>query len=159
MITVQPVAWVRSSRTEIRDDFWGGETTTIALDDSFDEESLVGLEEFSHLEILFHFHQADPQKIVTGRRHPRNNPDWPEVGIFARRGKNRPNHIGLTRVRLVKIEGRTLTVEGLDAIDGTPVIDMKPVMSGFLPPGEDIREPQWAKDIMTYYWRDDRERD
>lgn len=153
MITVRPVAWVKSSRTEIRDDDWGGETASITLDESISEEALVGLEEFSHIEVLFHFHKANPDKVVTGRRHPRNNPAWPEVGIFARRGKNRPNHLGLTVVRLLAIEGRTLTVAGLDAIDGTPVLDIKPIMHGFLPESDEISEPQWAREIMADYWR------
>ena len=93
---------------------------------AFRMRALDGLEEFSHLEILFHFHKADPAKEITGKRHPRNNPAWPAVGIFARRGKNRPNHLGLTVVKLmIRREGRTLEVENLDALDGTPVIDIK----------------------------------
>lgn len=153
MITIAPVAWVTSSRSEIKDDHWHEETASISLDDSMPDESLAGLEDFSHLEILFHFHKADPGKIATGKRHPRNNPSFPEVGIFARRGKNRPNHLGLTVVRLLSIEGRTLTVQGLDALDGTPVIDIKPFMSGFIPSPADMKEPAWAKDIMRNYWQ------
>ena len=152
MITITPLAWVTSSRIEIKDDHWHEETASITLDDAMPDDSLAGLETFSHLEILFHFHQADPAKIVTGRRHPRNNPDYPEVGIFARRGKNRPNHLGLTVVRLLSIEGRTLRVQGLDALDGTPVIDIKPLMTGFLPSPADIKEPPWATEIMRDYW-------
>lgn len=77
--------------------------------------------------------------------------DWPKVGIFAQRGKNRPNRIGVCVCRLVHIEGLALTVQGLDAIDGTPVLDIKPVLSGFLPRGE-VREPAWAREIMKDYW-------
>jgi len=153
MITLQPIARVTSTRKEIRDDDWGKEEASIVLEPSMLEEALAGLEEFSHIEVLFHFHKADPNKIVTGLRHPRNNPAWPEVGIFARRGKNRPNHIGLTVVRLLGIEGRTLRVAGLDAIDGTPVVDIKPIMHGFLPEPDEIKEPQWAKEIMADYWQ------
>jgi tRNA-Thr(GGU) m(6)t(6)A37 methyltransferase TsaA len=151
MITVKPVAKVHSTRTEITDDHWAAESISIELDPSFPDESLDGIEGFSHLEIIFHFHRADPSRIETGRRHPRNNPDWPEVGVFASRGKNRPNHLGLTIVELVERRGRTLIVEGLDALDGTPVLDIKPVIKGFLPT-EDIRQPGWADEIMRQYW-------
>jgi tRNA-Thr(GGU) m(6)t(6)A37 methyltransferase TsaA len=154
-ISIRPVAWIRSSRSEIGDDHWGGHRAIITLDKSLPDEAFDGLEDFSHLEILFHFHKADPAKEITGKRHPRNNPNWPAVGIFARRGKNRPNHLGLTVVKLIRREGRTLEVENLDALDGTPVIDIKPMMSGFIPP-EPISEPEWAREIMSRYWlRDD----
>ncbi|MBD3256824.1 tRNA (N6-threonylcarbamoyladenosine(37)-N6)-methyltransferase TrmO [candidate division GN15 bacterium] len=149
-MTIRPVAYVESDRTEIKDDNWSGESRIVLADDMPDD-ALAGVEEFSYLEILFHFHKADPTKVVTGLRHPRNNPNWPQVGIFARRGKNRPNHLGLTVVKLVKIEGRVLTVTGLDAIDGTPVIDIKPLLRGFLP-REELTQPSWADEIMANYW-------
>jgi tRNA-Thr(GGU) m(6)t(6)A37 methyltransferase TsaA len=149
-ITILPIAFVRSDRRDIKDDNWQG-IAEIILTEDIPEEALVGVSEFSHLEILFHFHKADPAKVTVGLRHPRNNPDWPEVGIFARRGKNRPNHLGLTVVKLVKIEARTLFVEGLDALDGSPVIDIKPLLRGFLP-REEIRQPKWADEIMARYW-------
>ena len=150
MIQIEPVGFVHSERTEISDDHWRGESQ-IVLTDEFDEEALEGIEEFSHLEILFNFHRANPHKISKGAAHPRNNPNWPKVGIFVRRGKNRPNHLGLTVVKLVKVEGKTLHVTGLDAIDGSPVIDIKPLLQGFIPK-EDIRQPAWADEIMKDYW-------
>jgi tRNA (adenine37-N6)-methyltransferase len=82
---------------------------------------------------------------------PRGNPDWPMVGIFAQRGRNRPNRIGVSVCRIVKVDGTRLEVEGLDAIDGTPVLDIKPVLKGFLPRGK-VREPDWASSIMADYW-------
>ena len=66
----------------------------------------AGLAEFSHIEVLFSFHQVDPAKIVAGARHPRNNTQWPAVGIFAQRGKNRPNRLGSTICSLVRVDGR-----------------------------------------------------
>jgi tRNA (Thr-GGU) A37 N-methylase len=90
-------------------------------------------------------------KIETGARRPRGNPDWPLVGIFAQRGKNRPNRIGVTVCRIVSVSGREIEVEGLDAIDGTPVLDIKPVMREFLPRG-DIRQPDWSRELMKDYW-------
>jgi tRNA (Thr-GGU) A37 N-methylase len=73
------------------------------------------------------------------------------VGIFAQRGKNRPNRIGVTVCRIVSVSGRRIEVEGLDAIDGTPVLDIKPVMAEFLPRGE-IRQPDWSSELMKDYW-------
>lgn len=89
---------------------------------------------------------------MTEARHPRNNLNWPPVGIFAQRAKNRPNRLGLSVVRILKREGNVLFVEGLDAIDGTPVLDLKPVLREFLP-SEEIRQPDWATELMQDYWR------
>jgi tRNA-Thr(GGU) m(6)t(6)A37 methyltransferase TsaA len=149
--TMNAVAHVRAARRTPEDDFWGNSESVIELVDGFDEDSLAGIESFSHAEILYLFHQVAADKIVTGARHPRNNLDWPKVGIFAQRGKNRPNRIGSTIVRLVRREGRRLIVAELDAIDGTPVLDIKPVLRAFLPRGE-VREPAWAEDLMRDYW-------
>ena len=151
MIALQPIGFVRNSRSEIEDDHWGGVVSEIVLDESLSEESLWGIEEFSHAEVVFYFHKVDEAKIATGARHPRNNPAWPRVGIFAQRGKNRPNRIGLAAVRIISRAGKVLRVEGLDAIDGTPVLDIKPVMAEFLPQG-DIRQPEWSKELMREYW-------
>lgn len=151
MIEIKPVAFVHSERTEVSDDNWSGESV-IELADWIPADALDGVSDFSHLEILFHFHKADPAKIKIGPSHPRNNPDWPKVGIFARRGKNRPNHLGLTVVKLIAIEGKKLRVAGLDALDGTPVIDIKPLMRGFLP-REELTEPKWSEEIMSRYWK------
>jgi tRNA (Thr-GGU) A37 N-methylase len=90
-------------------------------------------------------------KIETGARHPRNNKNWPKVGIFAQRGKTRPNRLGVSVVKIVKREGTRLFVEGLDAIDGTPVLDIKPVMREFLP-REKVNQPHWATELMKDYW-------
>ncbi len=121
------------------------------LDERFAADALQGLQAFSHAEIIFQFHKVEPSKIVTGARHPRNNAQWPLVGIFAQRGKNRPNRIGSTICRVLKVEGRRLTVAELDAIDETPVLDIKPVMAEFLP-REPVRQPDWSKELMRAYW-------
>ena len=81
--------------------------------------------------------------IVTGARHPRGNTSWPRVGIFAQRGKARPNRLGATIVQIEGREGRTLRVRGLDAVDGTPVVDIKPVFTEFMPRGP-VRQPAWS---------------
>ena len=71
--SVEPIGFVKSVRQRPEDDFWGGEQSCIALEPSYPAESLKGLADFSHAEVLFLFHQVDPLKIVIGARHPRNN--------------------------------------------------------------------------------------
>jgi len=153
MINVQPIGTVRNSRHEVEDDNWGGIVSEIVVGEPLGEEGLKGIEEFSHAEVIFYFHLVDEKKIVVGARHPRNNPDWPKVGILAQRGKNRPNRLGLSVVTILKREHNVLYVEGLDAVDGTPVLDIKPVMREFLP-CRTVQQPEWATEIMTDYWKD-----
>ncbi|MGE5500554.1 MAG: SAM-dependent methyltransferase [Ignavibacteriales bacterium] len=150
-ITLEPVAFVRGGRTEAVDDDWGQSRARIELAPHIPGEALAGLSDFSHAEIVFVFNKVTPDQIVTGARRPRGNPEWPLVGIFAQRGKNRPNRLGVSVCKIVGVEGRSLVVDGLDAIDGTPVVDIKPVLKGFLPQGE-VREPAWATEIMKDYW-------
>jgi tRNA-Thr(GGU) m(6)t(6)A37 methyltransferase TsaA len=150
-ITLEPIGYLVGGRTDIADDDWGDVPAVIELDARFAAEALAGLDEFSHLLVVYHFHRVDPGKIESNARHPRNNPAWPKVGIFAQRGKNRPNRIGVSTCRILGVDGRTVLVQGLDALDGTPILDIKPVMRGFEPRGE-IREPAWAAEIMADYW-------
>ncbi len=100
---------------------------------------------------MFVFDRVTPDEIEHRARHPRGRKDWPLVGIFAQRAKNRPNRLGVCVARIVSVDGLSLTVEGLDAVDGTPVVDIKPVIKGFLPRGE-VTEPAWAGEIMKDYW-------
>jgi tRNA-Thr(GGU) m(6)t(6)A37 methyltransferase TsaA len=146
---VRPVGVVRSSRAAPEDDRWDAETARIELDRRFPAEALDGIETFSHVEILYRFHLA--KKEQTGACHPRENPAWPSVGIFAQRKKDRPNHIGATIARVLKRDGRTLYLAGLDAIDGTPVLDIKPVFAEYLPRGG-VRQPEWTRELMKDYW-------
>jgi len=148
---VQAIGFVEAVRPHAEDDFWGGEEACITLAEQFSTEALQGLDAFSHVEVLFLFHEVEPSKIVTGARHPRNNQEWPAVGIFAQRGKNRPNRIGSTICQVVRVEGAKLFVSELDAINGTPVLDIKPVMVEFLPRAK-IRQPAWSHELMRQYW-------
>jgi tRNA (adenine37-N6)-methyltransferase len=151
--SVQPIGHVQGGRDQPIDDDWGASRAAILLDpDRFGPEALAGLEAFSHAEIVYLFDRVAESEVETGARHPRGRTDWPRVGIFAQRGKNRPNRIGVCVARIVAVAGLRLELEGLDAIDGTPVLDIKPVMRGFLPRGEVI-EPDWARAIMAGYWR------
>ncbi len=148
---LEPIGLVRGGRIEPDDDDWGSVEAQIVLDDRFGPEALQGLDAFSHAWVIFLFDRIDPAKVSTGARRPRGNPAWPEVGIFAQRGSPRPNRLGLTSVEVMGLDGRALKVRGLDAIDGTPVLDIKPHMTGFDPRGA-IREPGWVGEIMAGYW-------
>ena len=103
----------------------------------------AGLETFSHIEVVFLFDRVETDQVCRGARHPRGNPAWPMVGILARRAKDRPNRIGLTTRRVMRVDGLRIEVAGLDAIEGTPVLDIKPAMSGFASRGK-VREPALA---------------
>jgi tRNA-Thr(GGU) m(6)t(6)A37 methyltransferase TsaA len=150
-IQMEPVAFVRGGRVDLRDDRWGGSQAVIELVPGIPVESLDGIETFSHAEVLFLFDRSPAAGVVTGSRHPRGNAAWPRVGIFAQRAKARPNRIGATIVRILGREGGRLRVAGLDAIDGTPVLDIKPVLAEFLPSAP-VRQPQWSHELMRDYW-------
>lgn len=153
-ILMTPIGVVCSSRTRVEDDGWDTEQAFIELDHStFTSDSLAGLSEFSHVEILFYMNKVDPEKIENTARHPRNNPAWPKVGIFAQRGKNRPNQIGSTISKIQKIDGLKIYLEGLDAVDGTPVLDIKPWITEFAPRGQH-RQPNWITELMRNYWNE-----
>ena len=152
-IIVEPIGYVRSTRTELLDDQWDAVESYVELDAArFTASALEGLTGFSHVEVVFYMNQVEQSKIETSARHPRNNTAWPKVGIFAQRGKNRPNQIGTTICRIKNLNGLELHVEGLDAIDGTPVLDIKPWVIEFGPRGG-IHQPKWISDLMERYWK------
>jgi tRNA-Thr(GGU) m(6)t(6)A37 methyltransferase TsaA len=151
-IVFRPIGHVRGGRAEATNDHWGPIKARIELDpDRFRPDALKGLKDFSHVEVVFFFHGVKDEDVVMGARHPRGRADWPSVGIFAQRGKSRPNRIGVSTCRVMSVHDLTIEVEGLDAIDGTPVLDVKPVLKAFLPRGV-LREPPWAFEIMKTYW-------
>jgi tRNA (adenine37-N6)-methyltransferase len=149
--TVHRIGTVSSDRTEVLDDDWGAVTATIALDPPYDGRSLAGLDGFSHVEVVFLFDRVAPARVHLHARRPRGNPAWPEVGIFAQRAKDRPNRLGLCTCELVAVDDASIVVRGLDAIDGTPVLDVKPYMTEFAPRGP-VRQPAWSHELMTGYW-------
>ncbi len=151
-IHLTPIGRVHGGRAEPEDDNWDAVEAEIHLDPAIlSPEATLGLASFSHVEVVFVFDRLDPARLERGARHPRGRLDWPRTGILAQRGSPRPNRIGVTACRLLSAEGLVMRVRGLDAVDGTPVLDVKPVMTGFLPRGE-IREPAWATEIMRGYW-------
>ncbi len=150
LIILQPVATVKNSRTVATNDFWGSVISEIELAEGIPTEAFNNIETFSHLEIIYYFDKAKAADMVYAG-HPRGNKNYPFTGIFAQRKKDRPNTIGLCTVELIAHTARVITVKNLDAIDGTPILDIKPVMKEFGPKG-DIIQPGWVSDLMKDYW-------
>lgn len=149
---IRSIATVYNNRDAISDDFWNDVISEIRLEDDIPEDALEGIGDFSHAEIIFVFDKALACKPVLGSEHPRENKAWPKVGIFAQRKKNRPNFIGTTICEIIKREGKSLFVKKLDAINGTPVVDIKPVMKEFLPASA-VNQPSWSNELMKDYWK------
>ena len=150
--TIRPIGLVSSAREGRVDDDWGDIESVIRLDAArFTPESVAGLDGFSHIDVIFLFDRFDEDKVVTGARHPRGNESWPKVGIFAQRASSRPNRLGLTTCEVLLVDGLDVRVRGLDAIDGTPVIDIKPHMIEFDPRGP-VTQPTWSSELMAGYW-------
>ena len=153
MITLEPVGVVVGGRAEPVDDEWGAIDACIRMDAArFGPDAVEGLSAFSHLVVVFQFHLVDPADVRTGARRPRDNPEWPAVGMFAQRARMRPNRVGVSTCRLLRVESLDLHVRGLDAIDGSPVLDVKPYMREFEPAGDDIRQPSWSTELMRGYY-------
>ncbi len=150
-ISVTPIATVRNSRATTTDDFWEEIVSEIVLNDDIPEEAFNRISDFSHLEIIYYSDRVKPGDVVYSCK-PRGNPAYPVTGIFSQRKKDRPNAIGLSTVELIEHSGRTIKVRFLDAIDGTPVLDIKPVFREFQPKGE-IKQPGWVADLMKHYWK------
>ena len=152
-IVLKPIGIVRSAIKEVADDCWGGVLATIELDPQvFSPECTLGLDQYSHVEVLFVLDKISQDEIEKGARHPRGRTDWPKMGIFAQRSKDRPNRIGITVCKLEAVDGLLIRVRELDAVDGTPVLDVKPYLKGFAPRGE-VLEPAWAAELMAGYFR------
>jgi len=122
-ISLEPIGYVANAVNSPIDRGWGKIESKIVLEESL-IPALRGLSDFSHLLVVFWIHQAKPPTAL--KRKPQNRDDMPEVGLFSQRSKHRPNPIGITAVSLVKINGGEIIVRGLDAISGTPVLDIKP---------------------------------
>lgn len=148
-LILKPIGFVKNNRLKKVDKNWSTVLSTIELTDEFLADSLDGIESFSHLEIIFSFHKSN--RTITGSEHPRGNKKYPKVGIFAQRKKDRPNHIGATIVKLIQKSGKSLIISDLDAIDGTPVLDIKPIFKEYLPK-ETIKQPSWVNELMKDYW-------
>ena len=146
------IGTVVSPRTDADDTTgWGGVVAVIEVEEGLGADSLLGLADYSHVEVLVWFDRVRPRESYAEPTHPRGDARYPRVGVFAGRGPNRPNPIGVTVCRLLSVDGRWVTVVGLDAVDGTPVIDLKPVLPALLPSGP-VTEPAWSRALMHDYW-------
>src|SRR3954471_1760389 len=129
---ITSIGIVRNDRTDIQHtDNWGAVRSTIVVDERFGEACLQGLADFSHVEVIFVFDQFPEPTDVSEPKPYRGRADLPPMGIFAGRGPRRPNRIGVTCCAIESVHGRELAVVGLDAVSGTPVIDLKPTMAEF----------------------------
>ncbi|MGW6496082.1 SAM-dependent methyltransferase [Nonomuraea angiospora] len=151
-VILTPVARVLGGRAEMYEDNWYDTKAVIRLDGHLDGSALQGLQEFSHLEIVFQFDRIDEAEVQLQPRPPRKNPDGPLVGVFAHRGPYRPNRLGVSVCRLLAVDGRDLHVADLDALDGTPVLDIKPYLVEFAPT-DPVRQPAWASRLMREYYK------
>lgn len=149
-INMRVIASVSNDRHDLKDDDWGEVISRITLNDDLSSGLYKGLETFSHVEIMFIFDQLDPNRELPETRHPRNNPKWPRIGVLAQRSVHHPNPIGLCSAEIVGVDGKTLIVKGLDAVNGTPVMDIKPVFREFLP--RDTKQPRWVSELLKDYW-------
>ena len=148
---VRPIGFVRSSRREVFDDNWDRESSVIELCDDVPDEALSGLDDFSHVEIIALAHEASDTPPAPWARHPRGNSEWPRVGIFSQRNKDRPNRLLLSCAAVVSVEGRLVHLAGLDLIDNTPILDIKPVFRWTGPRGE-FRAASWSDELGTHYF-------
>lgn len=151
-VSVRPVGRVVGGREEMVEDDWRDVRAVIRLDDAqFTEDAFLGLEDFSHLEVVFLFDRIGPAQVRTDPRPPRGNPDLEPVGIFAHRGPYRPNRLGVSRCRLLAVDGLDLHVADLDALSGSPVLDIKPYLAEF-GPRDPVTQPAWATRLMSRYY-------
>lgn len=148
-IIMNPIGYVRNAVQSRKDVSWGEDVSTIVLNEEY-HSGLKGLENFTHVIILYYLDKAAYQKEKHLQRRPQNREDMPLVGIFSQRGKDRPNQIGMTSVRIVSVDGAALTVKGLDAIDGTPVLDIKPYYPVY--DKKDAKVPEWVDRLMAHYF-------
>ncbi len=148
--SVTPIGVVRCAVTTPVDEGWGSVESTIVVEPPL-RPGLLGLEGFSHLIVITYLHGAafDAERHLV--RRPRGLAEMPEVGIFAQRAKDRPNPLGVTCVPLLAIEAEGPRVRGLDAIDGTPVLDLKPYFPSFDAPAG-VRVPAWVDALMRGYF-------
>lgn len=148
-IKVTPIGFVQNDVHVRKHHAWGENVSTIVLKEEY-AGGLAGLDDFSHAIVLFHLDKAKYDRERHLQRHPQNRDDMPLVGIFAQRGKDRPNQMGITSVEVVSVSDDALVVRGLDAIDGTPIIDIKPYYPMY--DSRNATVPEWVERLMERYF-------
>ena len=142
-LTLKAIGIVRNEvkeRPSAAGDWWEELVSEIVIDPKL-AEALDGLEEFSHIIVLYWMHQVTGGEVPLKVR-PMGRREAPLVGLFATRSPTRPNRIGKATVSLLQSRGNILKVKGLDALDGSPVIDIKPYLPRY-DSADDTRVPQW----------------
>lgn len=149
-IILNEIAKVHNTVKEKKDISWGNDVSSIVLENKY-IGGLKGIEDFSHAIIIYYLDKANFSIENHLQRHPQNREDMPLIGIFSQRGKDRPNRIGITTVEIVSVHNDKLVVKGLDAIDGTAVLDIKPYY-----PVYDCKSnaivPDWVNILMKQYF-------
>ena len=148
-ITMNPIGYVRNNVQNKKDTSWGKDISEIKLNEEY-YTGLKGLDDFSHAIIIYYLDKAEFIRDKHLQRRPQNREDMPMVGIFSQRGKDRPNKIGMTSVQIISVNDESLVIKGLDAIDGTPVLDIKPYYPVY--DRKDAKVPQWVGRLMEHYF-------
>jgi tRNA-Thr(GGU) m(6)t(6)A37 methyltransferase TsaA len=147
MVELQPIGQVHNGVTERGDVVWESLVSEVVIEEQY-AAALEGIDEFSHLWVIFWLHQRDRE--VTLKVHPEGRQELPEVGVLATRSPRRPTPIAMTAVQLLERRGHILVVRGLDALDGTPVLDIKP----YLVRGDSVAEatvPDWLQRLWQMH--------
>jgi tRNA-Thr(GGU) m(6)t(6)A37 methyltransferase TsaA len=149
-LRIKPIGYIKSPILEETDKEWGKVNSEIIIDEQY-TKGLIGLKEFSHIMVVFYMHKAifNPNQHLV--RRPQERQDMPLIGIFAQRAKHRPNPLGVSSVELLGINYNKIQVKGLDAIDGTPVLDIKPYFP-IMDAKNDVMIPNWIKRLMINYF-------
>ena len=146
----KPIGFVKNNVREKIDHDWGEVNSHIVIDESL-KDGLKGLKDFNYIIIVYHLHQAKFIKEKHLVRHPQGRDDMSKVGIFSQRAKDRPNPIGITTVKLISVNENIIEVQGLDAIDSTPVFDIKPYYPKY-DQYKDVTVPKWVDILMKDYF-------
>ena len=150
VIEFNSIGNISSSVKEQTDLNWGKVESKIVIEPEL-SEGLTGLSDFSHIIVVYYLNEAKFIKEKHLIRRPQGREDMPMVGILSQRAKDRPNQIGITSVELVSVKDNVITVRGLDAIDGTPVLDIKPYYPIYDSKNE-ARVPNWVNVLMKEYF-------
>ena len=144
------IGTVRNTIVNKKDTNWGNDVSQIVIDEKY-EKGLIGLSDFSHIIVVYFLDKALFNMDEHLVRRPQNREDMPMIGILSQRAKDRPNPIGITSCELVAVNNNIVSVKGLDAIDGTPILDIKPYY-----PMYDCRNdavvPEWVRRLMENYF-------
>lgn len=142
---------VVGGHTVVQDDYHGDVRAIIRLNNEYPLDSVQGLTEFSHVQVVWKMHLARPEDIELHARSPRGNSRWPETGTFVHRNHRRPDQVGISHPRLLGVEGRDVHVTDFDAVDGTPVLALAPWFPVMGPQGE-VHVPAWVDEMTPRYW-------